>query len=175
MSLIEAYSIKNHDSTRPILFEEVTIHIAIQTQQRLATFLEGTAFSCTDIWSHTFRSCIFSVPSPRLHVCGQMFLMSLCQASSCCCSTRHCDSLSSSLSVHRHMHAIFTASLLQDYADSEIKNRTKGALRPGACTGTWSIVWVALEQLSLVPHCPQRTTAQRQRQLCRYRSQTVDK
>jgi len=45
MSLIAAYSLKNHDSVTIISFEEVTVHLAIQTQQRLAALLEGPAFS----------------------------------------------------------------------------------------------------------------------------------
>ena len=45
MSLIAAYSLKNHDSVTPIPFEEVTVHLAIQTQQRLAAFPDGPVFS----------------------------------------------------------------------------------------------------------------------------------
>ena len=57
VSLTAAYSLKNHDSIMPIPFEEVTVHLAIQMQQRLAAFLEGPAFS-----GPAFSGPAFSAP-----------------------------------------------------------------------------------------------------------------
>jgi len=146
MSLIEAYSIKNHDSTRPILFEEVTVHIAIQTQQKLATFLEGPAFSCTDIWSHTFRSCIFSVPSPRLHVC-------VVRCFWCLCARLQAAVVARGTATHSHPASLYTDtcipfSLHRYYRTtqtlkSKIEPRAHYALEPvqghgASCGSLWN-------------------------------------
>jgi len=63
--------IKNHNIT-PIPFEEVTVHLTIQTQRRLAAFLEGPAFSspvfCPSFSGPTFSAAAFSAPPPSTRV-----------------------------------------------------------------------------------------------------------